>query len=507
MTIGDASKTIEELRAEIAQLREMVSSRAHPGKLSATKIAKLISDAKAGKLKKKTPWFGDGGNLALQITKNGARVSWVFRWREPRRPGEKRGKDRVMGLGSLATIDLPTARARAHKYRMMLDEGKDPRAERDGARLDEKIARDLVKTVREVADIYLKAKIARKSEGYRRSTIRELNIVLPPIYDWPVQKVTRNTILDTCGIRERWVRTNETARRALMHLERMFKLAISEKFFYGENPAKWKDGIEHSLPAIRDVREVKHHALLNFREAPRYMNAVRAYTFPRTSPLHKLPGRPVIGCAAEFIMLTGVRVGEVLKAQWKEFDIVKKIWTVPKEHTKAKRADRPLPITKSMLAVLEERQKRRRRTDQSRDALVFPSPYTGKVFHHSTVLRFIRDRFLQLYLSVEHPRRERTTLTKAQIADMITVHGSRSVLQDFVRAKGFSNDWYRIQVDHALGDAVDQAYGPDKLIEERRGMMEEYDEFLSTPAPEPKAAKVIGRIGPKSHIADKRRRA
>ena len=90
----------------------------------------------------KNGMYGDGGNLWLSVTNDGAGKSWVFRWTVP---GTRR--ERVMGLGSIHTVDLEEAREEARKYRKVLMAGKDPLAERDGARLDQDIARGLAKTV------------------------------------------------------------------------------------------------------------------------------------------------------------------------------------------------------------------------------------------------------------------------------------------------------------------------------------------------------------------------
>src|SRR6516164_8639183 len=101
--------------------------------------------------------YGDGGGLWLQITNHGAGRSWLFRWTD-----RLSGKERVLGLGPLHTVDIEMARDTARKYRLMLREGKDPQAERAGIKLDAEIAEGRAKTVRQVYDDWFKAKIAGK---------------------------------------------------------------------------------------------------------------------------------------------------------------------------------------------------------------------------------------------------------------------------------------------------------------------------------------------------------
>jgi integrase len=144
-----------------------------------------------------------------------------------------------------------------------------------------------------------------------------------------------------------------------------------------------------------------------------------------------------------------------------------------------------------MLAVLEEAKhtacpKDAQRKDRSRggqvflhgrhsptespDALVFPNSL-DKPFDPHNVTRFIRN-------SLKEPD--------------VTAHGFRSTIRDWMRAEtSFDDILWHIQVDHVLGDRTSQAYGHNKLLDQRRSMMELWGEYCAKPAPEPKAGKVF----------------
>jgi hypothetical protein len=252
----DQSETIAKLQAENAQLRQLVASRrtptARPGKLSTAKIAKLISDAKAGRLKK-SGWFGDGNNLGLQIRNNGAAVSWIFRYDRSRFsiPGEKPFDEMPMGLGSYSVVDLGMARELADQYRRMLLEGKDPYVEREGAKRDDEIAQGVAKTVSEVFDEYFEAQVAHKSKTYQWQVKKWFRtFILPAVGDWPIHKVDQNTILNKCQLRDVWAGQRPTGWGLQNHLSRMFDLAIEAGYYTGKNPAAWK-GLKHRLPNDR----------------------------------------------------------------------------------------------------------------------------------------------------------------------------------------------------------------------------------------------------------------
>jgi len=63
-------------------------------------------------------YYADGGGLYLQVSKTGSK-SWIYRY-------TRAGKTTDMGLGALADVGLPEARAQAEAYRKLRLEGKDP---------------------------------------------------------------------------------------------------------------------------------------------------------------------------------------------------------------------------------------------------------------------------------------------------------------------------------------------------------------------------------------------
>jgi len=52
-------------------------------------------------------------------------------------------------------------------------------------------------------------------------------------------------------------------------------------------------------------------------------------------------------------LLTGSRIGEVLTAQWRDFDLERGVWTKPSHHTKQKRTEH-LPLSTATRELLEK---------------------------------------------------------------------------------------------------------------------------------------------------------
>jgi integrase len=490
-TTDEPPETIAELQAEVVRLRALVSSRTNalPGRLTPTRIAALIK-------KGKDITVGDTGNLYLQI--RGGAASWLFRWNERviDENGNKRRKERVMGLGSLNDIGLFEARDLALQHRKVKKRGRDPKVERDAALLDARIAAGRVKTVRQVADEYYDVRYAGKSDKRRRTARLHIdNYIIATIGDVPIEKVDTNMIVNQVLMRDDpsnpvlhdiWNRKNPTGGEVQGHLDRMFDFARSpaNKYYSGDNPASW-EVLQYVLPSSADVHQTEHHKSLPYKDAGRFFCAVRNDIDQRQGHGY----RTMPSFALEFTGLTGVRIGEVIQAQWKEFDFDEMIWNVPAAHKKNKKASREIPITSHMLNVLD--QLRGRRRDASRrceaseastspEALVF-SGYHGSKLAYKSVQGVIKRVW------PEDPT--------------ITVHGLRSTLRDWCRANRFPPVWWLIQVDHKDGDKTSQSYGHDPLTEERRGMMELYGEHCSKPTPsEPKTGKVV-------KLSDKRRTA
>src|SRR5262245_40399323 len=158
--------------------------------------------------------FGDGGGLWLQVTtgKTGANRSWIFRY-------ERRGKMRSMGLGSLITVDLKTAREFARECRLKLLQGTDPIEARNSERAA-KIA-EAAKTITfEAAALgYIAAHRAewRSQEHAQQWPASLRRYVYPMLGTLPVNVIDTPVILR--ALQPIWGEVPETASRVRQRIE------------------------------------------------------------------------------------------------------------------------------------------------------------------------------------------------------------------------------------------------------------------------------------------------
>jgi len=97
-------------------------------------------------------YHADGGGLYLQLSKSGTK-SWVFRF-------ALRGRTRDAGLGSIRSVSLAEARARAAEYRSITAKGVDP-IEQARASAVVVVAPPSGPTFREFADQYVDARVGQ----------------------------------------------------------------------------------------------------------------------------------------------------------------------------------------------------------------------------------------------------------------------------------------------------------------------------------------------------------
>ncbi len=101
-----------------------------------------------------------------------------------------------------------------------------------------------------------------------------------------------------------------------------------------------------------------HYAAFDSRELPTFLEK-----------FHRNNARlfPITRLAVELMMLTFVRTGELIKAEWSEFDFEEAMWRIPAARMKMKR-DHLVPLSHRAIDILEQL-----RTIHSNQRCLFPS--------------------------------------------------------------------------------------------------------------------------------------
>ncbi len=376
--------------------------------------------------------YGDGGGLYLRVQSAHGRA-WIFRYK-------RAGKTRLMGLGSYPEIGLADAREAAAAARKLLAHAVDPLDARRTKEAESEAAR--ARTFEQVATQYIEAHASSwrnaKHRAQWRSTLAAY--AYPRLGEMPVSAITTGDVLAV--LRPVWQRAPETASRLRGRIEAVLSYAKALRWRTGENPAAWRDNLDHLLPSTGKIARVQHHAALPWAEIGVFMRDLRK--------------REGIGARAlEWTILTAARSGETRGATWNELDLDAAIWTIPGERMKAGREHR-VPLSDAALAVLRDMAPVCEHGGP--DALIFPGARSGKPLSDMSLTAVLR-------------RMGRGDLT---------AHGFRSTFRDWcAEATAFDRATAEAALAHTLRDRVEAAYRRGDLMDKRRRLMGAWAEYCA----------------------------
>jgi integrase len=372
------------------------------GKLTARKV----ETAKPGK-------YGDGGGLQLSVGSGGAK-KWVLRflWQ---------GRPREMGLGSYPEVSLADAREKALAGRRLSRGGIDPIAARkksEGVPTFGKLADEIAGHLAE----------GFRNEKHKAQWRMTLTVYADALRAKPVDKIDTADVLDV--LRPIWQAKPETASRLRGRIERVLNAAKAKGYRTGENPAAWRGHLENLLP--KPSRLLRgHHAAMGYQDVAAFLTKLRERN-------------AVAALALEFCILTATRSGEVLGARWSEIDLDDKVWTIPKERTKAAREHR-VPLSEPALAIVKKLE------EAKLSAYVFPGQRPGSPLSVMALEMVLRR------MAIEG----------------VTVHGFRSAFRDWAgNETHFPRELAEHALAHVIGDKAEQAYRRSDALMRRRELMD-----------------------------------
>ena len=222
----------------------------------------------------------------------------------------------------------------------------------------------------------------------------------------------------------------EIAKRTLSRCGMVMKYAIAHGYRY-DNPAA-------DLVYALKSQKVKNLASLSAEEMPQFLVKVKAY-----------PSDAQTQHAIMLIMLTGVRVNELLNARWEEFDLEGRKWDIPEERMKNRMAHR-VPLTDMMINELQAL-----RLTHNQD-LLFPHRLDNKKpMRSESILQVIK---------------------RSGYAGRMTTHGFRSLFSTVLNESNlFNYDAIERQLAHVPQNRIRSAYNRAQYWDERVKIMNWYE--------------------------------
>ena len=255
-------------------------------------------------------FLNDDHGLYLRARPSGNKI-WLYRYKLD-------NKQKWLELGIYPTLSLSSARLEAQKAKAQRKEGEDPastKSQLKASRIAENARLKARISVTELFDRWERLELCNhKNKGVEIRRMFEKD-VLPTIGTIPVEDVKKaniSKVVDT--ILERGV--DRTARMILALMRQMFRFAQD------------RDIIEVDPTAT--IRKSK----IGKPDMPRdrYLSEAEIRELHQKIPDANLN---ISTQAAIYIALsTGCRIGELLKAQWKNIDLDAGTWLIPPENSK-----------------------------------------------------------------------------------------------------------------------------------------------------------------------------
>jgi integrase len=370
----------------------------------------------------------DSEGLYLLVQPNGSKL-WRYKYRFA-------GKEKTLSIGQYPNIKLVQARDERTKAKKLVVAGQDPSMLKQEARRLS-VAKTL-NTFEGIANEWMSRNEKGKwTERYTQTVRHRLEKdIYPFIGKLPISDITTPRLaLVIEAIEKRGAA--DVARRCLQYSRGIFAYAkVRGQIVH--NPADIKAS-DILAPAIKG-----HFAAMEPKQLPDFLVNLysnRARLFRQTQ------------LAIEMMMLTFVRTGELIKAEWSEFDFKDNSWTIPACRMKMKRKH-IVPLSAQVLKILAEL-----RALNGHRKYVFPSQRTPKEHMSNNAIL--------------------VAIKRMGYGGIHTGHGFRALATTILlETLKYPMAIIDVQMAHAKKSDVEAAYNRAHYWDDRVKMMQDWSDFV-----------------------------
>lgn len=399
------------------------------GKLTAKTVQKIIREGTPG-------LTNDGDGLYLKVGKS-LGASWIYRFKIA-------GRSRDMGLGSYPAVSLAEAREAVAENRKKVKVGIDPVDERRRFAGNLILSEPIIPNFTQCAARYIRShRRGWRNKKHARQWVSTLKTyAVPLIGNKPVDSIDTQDIVAV--LTPIWHLKTETAKRVQGRIENVLDYAIVHEYRSTANAARWRGHLDKLLAKPSRIQQVAHHPAMPYNDVPRFLALLGQNQYMSSKAL-------------QLLIHTATRTSEVLHATWSEFDIEKRVWTIPAERMKARREHR-VPLTDQVIANLKGLPR------HADNPYVFPGARYGRPLSNMAMLQLMRG----LDIGVG-----------GQEGNYVP-HGFRSSFRDWSgEVTSFPRDVAEMALAHTIQNKVEAAYRRGDLFEKRREMMQSWSDFIT----------------------------
>lgn len=375
----------------------------------------LMSASDAGR------YSTDIKGLYFWIKDNGNKY-WLMRY-------TFQGKRHDLSLGAFPEVSIAEAKKKATDLRQQINNGINPKQTRQIA---EPAPEPEIPTFEEFAlEVINNKKIEWSNPKHALQWDMTLRVyAFPVIGQKTVDQVNMQDILTI--LTPIWEKKTETASRLRGRLEWILAAATTKGLRTGMNPALWRGLLETILPSPKKIKRVKHHEAMPFLQLPAFMTCLREQDC-------------MSALALEFLILNANRTSEVTMALRSEVE--GNLWTIPWNRMK-KRVEHRVPLCQRSLDILA--------------IAAAKEPESQYLFS----------------INKKHLSNMAMDMLIRRMNLDVTVHGFRSSFRDWAaELTNHSNEVVEMALAHTISSKVEAAYRRGDLLEKRRALMADWQEF------------------------------
>lgn len=412
---------------------------------------KTLTDSfiKAAKPKDKPYKISDTSRLYLLVTVAGSK-HWKWNYRLD-------GKDATYSIGEYPKVGLAQARELRDDAHKLVKQGINPLQYNKIQQAKSK--QEMATTFWSVAEEWMAHKKDSWNPRYAKSiqSTMERYVRDGKIGILPINQITATDIFSLItGVANRDTLNGAERRYKAPSLALLLRQWCSGVFRYAIVSGKTEINPVASLNAGDMVTKpkVKHNRALNLEELSSFIKTLRVFSGMRPT-----------GIAIELLMLTFVRTSELIKAQWHEFDLDNKLWTIPAYRMKIKDAGPHLvPLSSQVVLLLHELK-----------------GLSGKLKGNKPQWLFTNARNPENCMSATTINRalERMGFNgKGTIG--FTAHGFRGTASTMLNEMGYLDKAIEIQLAHHEPNQTKAAYDGAKHLPKRIVLMQDWANYLQS---------------------------
>lgn len=404
---------------------------------------------KSAKPREKTYKLSDGGGLYLEITPVGSKL-WRLGYTQ------QNGKKNRLALGAHPVVTLSMAREKRLKIKQQIDAGIDPAQARRAAKQQRNI------TAANTFEVIAREWHANKEDSWKESTSKNVlqrleRDIFPILGKYPITEIKAPQMLDALRQIEKRGAL-EMARRCAQFSGQVFRYAI----------ATGRAEVD-PIPSLRGALKARakgHHAAITPDELPEFLRALSKHEFTMFMQTRIM---------LRLMMMVFVRTSELTQTPWSEIDFENEVWIIKwhrmkmgKRKINPRKVDHHVHLPRHGWELLRELH-----TLTGGNRCLFPNRN-------------------------DHERPSSNWAILAALKRMgyngrMTGHGFRALAMGVLKERlGYRHEVVDRQLAHLSGDVYGEAYDRAMFLQERKGMMQAYADYLDDVA----SGKVIeGRFG------------